>query len=380
MARRRFGRVRQLPSGRWQARYRGADGLDHTAPHTFERRADADRWLAQVEADLVAGDWINPDAGLVWVDEFATLWISQRAGLRPKTLELYRWLLHKHIGPGLGQLPLSAVSAARVRTWRAELLESGVSASTTAKAYRLLRTVMQTAVDDRPIRTNPCRIRGAAAEHPDERPTLSVAQVMALANAMPSRYRLLVLMAAFVSLRFGELSALQRRHIDAADGYVHVRVAAVELSDGSRIVGPPKTAAGRRTVAIPSALLPDMRRHLAQFTAAAPESLVFAGPKGAGLRRSNFQKWWRIALDEVGLEGVHFHDLRHTGSTLTAQAGATMSDLMARMGHSSTRAAQIYLHTTTQRDRVVADALNSLIEAQVRGTQGARDPDRASGG
>jgi integrase len=77
---------------------------------------------------------------------------------------------------------------------------------------------------------------------------------------------------------------------------------------------------------------------------------------------------------------VHFHDLRHAGSTLTAQAGATMSDLMARMGHSSTRAAQIYLHTTTERDRVVADALNSLIEDHVRGTQGARGTGRASRG
>src|SRR5689334_12640827 len=134
-------------------------------------------------------------------------------------------------------------------------------------------------------------------------------------------------------MRFGELAALQRQHLDL----------------------------GRGVVAITSQLVPDVREHLDAFVGSEPAALVFAGPKGAPLRRSNFQKFWRQGLDAAGVSGVHFHDLRHTGNTLAAQAGATMSDLMARMGHASTRAAQIYLHTTSQRDQVVAEALNNLL-------------------
>jgi integrase len=141
-------------------------------------------------------------------------------------------------------------------------------------------------------------------------------------------------------------------------------VALVELIDGSLVIGPPKSAAGRRDVSLPATVLPDLERHLAAFVGPSPNALLFAGPKGGPLRRSNFQKHWRKALETAGVPSVHFHDLRHTGNTLTAHSGATLSDLMLRMGHASTRAARIYLHTTSARDRAVADALAALVEAQ----------------
>ena len=125
-------------------------------------------------------------------------------------------------------------------------------------------------------------------------------------------------------------------------------------------------------VAIPSALLPDIVEHLAEFVTACPDALVFAGPKGAALRRSNFQKHWRRALESAGVTGLHFHDLRHTGNTLVAQSGATLADLMARMGHA--RTARLYLHTTSQRDRVVADALNVLLPTTDRARSGHDEP------
>src|SRR3954467_3606793 len=105
----------------------------------------------------------------------------------------------------------------------------------------------------------------------------------------------------------------------------------------------------RRVVALPPGLLGDLRGHLTAFVAPDAGALVFTGPKGAALRRSNFQKCWIRALTAAGLDhrDLHFHDLRHTGNTLTAQSGATLPDLMARMGHASTRAASIYLHMTS---------------------------------
>jgi integrase len=243
---------------------------------------------------------------------------------------------------------------------------------TVAKAYRLLRTIMETAVEDRLIRVNPCQIRGASTEHSSERPTLAVAEVFAVADAMPKRYRLLVLLATFCSMRFGELAALTRADVDAEQGWVAIQRSVSEMAQGGLVTGPPKTAAGRRVVAIPSSLLADVVKHLDEFVDDRGGALIFAGPKGAPLRRSNFQKHWTAAVAAAGVAGVHFHDLRHTGNTLTAQSGATLADLMARMGHTSTRAALIYLHTTSRRDRTVADSLNGLIPPS-GGTPGARE-------
>ena len=209
-----------------------------------------------------------------------------------------RGLVRKHITPALGPVPIADIPPARVRTWRAAPIDSGVSPTTTAKAYRLLRTVLATAVDDRLIRANPCGIRGAAIE----RPTPTVDQVFAVTDGMPSRYRALVLLATFASLRCGELAALQRRHLDLEGGFVDIRVAVVELGRGQLVVGPPKTAAGRRIVATPSELVPDMRRHLAEFVGPAPDALVFAGPLGAPLRRSNFSKFWGRALGAADID------------------------------------------------------------------------------
>lgn len=360
--RRRFGRVRQLRSGRWQARYLGPDGIDRPAPYTFERRADADRWLSAVESELLTGEWINPDEGMTLLGDYAAAWVAQRAGLRPKTKQLYEGLVRLHISPTLGRYPLADLTTPRIRAWRTALLDAGVGPVTVAKAYRLLRTVLQTAVEDRFIRRNPCQIKGASVERSPERPTLTIPQVFAIANGMPPRYRLLVLLATFCSMRWGELAAVTRTDLDGVGGWVHIRHGVVELGDGSLVVGPPKTAAGRRAVAIPANLRAVVLAHLDEFVGADRAAFVFAGPKGGPLRRSNFQKHWRVALESAGVEGVHFHDLRHTGNTLTAQAGATLSDLMARMGHASTRAALIYLHTTSKRDRQVADALDQLLE------------------
>jgi integrase len=362
--RRRFGRVRALASGRFQARYLGPDGIDRPAPHTFSRRQDAERWLSAVETDIQRGAWANPDGASVTLGVFATAWIKERPGLRPKTVQLYGGLLRLHIEPTLGLLALGDLNPAQIRRWRADLLEAGVGPVTVAKAYRLLRAVLGTAVTDRLIRENPCQIKGASTECSPERPVLTVAQVYAIADAMPKRYRVLVLLATFASMRWGELAALVREDVDLGAGTVQIRVALVELVDGSLVVGPPKSAAGRRVVSLPSFVVAELRRHLADYVGRAPTAPVFPGPKGALLRRSNFQQHWRRALLAAGVPAVHFHDLRHTGNTLTAHAGATLSDLMTRMGHSTTRAARIYLHTTSARDRVVADALGKLVEAE----------------
>ena len=361
MAARHFGAIRKLPSGRWQVRYYGPDGVRRTAPETFDRKGDAARWLAAVETEVDKGEWRNPERAEQLVTDYAATWIKERPRLRPRTVELYDGLLRRQIAPYFAGLTLAKLdnNPAAVRAWRAELLASGVSVSVAAKAYRLLRAVLHTAVDDDVIRRNPCRIKGADQEHAAERPTLTAAQVAELARRMPPRLVALVMLATYASLRWGELAALRRADLDL--DAANARVERTQVEVGGRVMeGPTKSRAGRRVVAFPPALVPLLRRHLDEYVGPGPTALVFTGPKGARLRRNNFGKLagWSAAVTAVGAPGLHFHDLRHTGNAFAAKVpGTTIRDLMSRMGHDSTRAAMIYLHGSPGADRLIADAL-----------------------
>ena len=202
---RRFGNVRRLPSGRFQIRYPGPDGRIRTGPDTYERKSDADKALVLIEAQIAAGEWTDPDRGKVKLADYAATWITERPKLRPRTVDLYRWLLKKHIAPYLGGVPIGKLSTAMIREWRAKLLGNGVSVSVAAKAYRLLRAVLMTAVEeDKILARNPCRIRGAGDEDAPERPVLTVAQVFALAELVGRRPvgSIRKLLAAGYRLRF----------------------------------------------------------------------------------------------------------------------------------------------------------------------------------
>jgi integrase len=164
-----------------------------------------------------------------------------------------------------------------------------------------------------------------------------------------------------------------------ASGMLRIEVSVVELVDGLLVTGPPKSAAGRRIVSLPPFVLPELDAHLDKFTAPAEDSLVFVGPKNGPLRRGNFTRTWRHATESAGLTGFHFHDLRHTGNHIAAATGASLRELMGRMGHSTTRAALIYQHRTAERDRLIAAAMSEIVQAQLgevasaSGTYRARD-------
>jgi integrase len=363
---RRFGNIRQLPSGRYQVRYRAPDGQLRSHPVTFARKAEADRALTLIEAEITQGRWTDPDRAKIGLVDYAEVWIDQRPGLRSRTIEIYRGLLRRHVAPHLGNVPLGKIDTPMIRDWRARLLHQGVSVSETAKAYRFLRAVLMTAADDRIIPRNPCRVRGAGEEKPDERPVLTLRQVHELADRMPSEcYRVLVLLAALASLRWGEVTALRRCDIDTAAGLVAIRRQHVELDTGHVVAGPPKSRAGTRTVVIPAAILPAIRTHLDSCVGPDPQSLIFTGSRGGTLRRSNFRrdvKWYEMVA-AIDAPRLHFHDLRHTGNSLAAATGASLRDLMDRMGHDSARAALIYQHKTIAAGQVIADALSAQIEA-----------------
>jgi integrase len=365
--RRRFGAVRELRSGQWQARYRGPDGIMRPADRTFPDKTAAEVWLTRKEAEILNGDWLDPVAGRILFGEYAQVWIDERPGLRPKTIQLYRYLLRRHLAQGLGTKSLAEIREPQVRRWRKERLDAGVSEVTVAKAYRLLKAIMNTAVDDGRIRRNPCRIKGASQEISPERPVLSVTQVYTLAEAIDPRYRALVLLAAFGSLRWGELAALRRSDIDLTARTIRVDRQLAEVTGQGLTFGPPKSAAGRRTVPLLGMIVTDLADHLDQYAQDGGDGLIFTSPEGTPLRHGNFtRRVWQLAIEKAGLTGVHFHDLRHAGNHYTASVGANLRELMERMGHSTTRAAMIYLHSTDPRQRALADAVDKAARDELR--------------
>jgi integrase len=225
-----------------------------------------------------------------------------------------------------------------------------------------MHAIFATAVDeDRMVNRNPCRIEDAGKEESPERQTVPLPMVFALAKAVPVRYRALVLLATFADLRWGELAGLRRENIDLDACEVRIVETVAELDKGGLRAETPKSQVSRRTVAFPADLVLELRWHLERFAEDGPRGLVFVGPKGGRLPRSNFRKIWHKARESVELPDLHFHDLRHTGGTLSAATGASLKELMARLGHSSVRAALIYQHATRDRDRAIAEALGALV-------------------
>lgn len=236
--------------------------------------------------------------------------------------------------PVFGKSVVADITEPCVRQWRKNRLDAGVNEVTVAKAYRLLRAVLNTAADDGLIRRNPCRIRGAGQEKSPERPVLTLGQVVELGDAIDERYRAVVLLAVFGSLRWGELAALRRCDIDLKTGMVRVFRQLTELNGGGYVFGPPKSAAGKRLVVMPKAIIPAVRLHLRCYVAPVEESLLFTSAEGTPLWHSNFRRRvWLPALRAAGLPMIHFHDLRHTGNQLAADTGASLRELMDRMGH-----------------------------------------------
>ncbi|MEO5842791.1 MAG: site-specific integrase [Acidimicrobiales bacterium] len=363
--RRQFGSLRRLPSGRWQARYRHpTTGEMVSGARTFPSKTEAARFLATVEADLARQVWRDPARRELAFSEIAELWFAAKIHLRETTRLTYRGLLDVHVLPFFGARAIGSITSLDVQAWIADRRSNRRrSPNTVAKAYRVLKAVMESAVDAEVIARNPCRIKGAGKERLPELRFATPEDVAALAGVVDERWRALVLLAAYGGLRWGELAALRRRHFDMLHRTVRVAEQAIEIN-GTLTWGPPKTEAGVRTVALPSFLVDLLEAHLASFGGPDAHDLVFVTADGAPLRRHNFRKRvWLPACAVTGLEGLRFHDLRHTNATLAAASGAPLRALMTRLGHASSDAALRYQHRMAGQDEAIAAFLDTVGRA-----------------
>jgi integrase len=366
--RRPFGSVRKLPSGRWQARVHLPDGRRINADRTFATKTDAGLWIDAQRTAAAAGRTLDPERARATLAAYARGWLGHQAHLAPRTREIYRHQLERHVlpeiddtVPPLGDLALNELTPELVRRWYRALVVNQTR-SIAAKAYVRLRQVLNQAVDDERILRNPCRIKRGGVERHDEQRFATIAELLELAGAVPDRYRAMILTAGLAGLRQGELLALRRRDLDLRAGVIHVRRKRQQLASGEIIESEPKSEAGKRTVALPEPLVDELRAHLARFASKGIDTYVFTSSDGQPIERNNFRKRvWLPATRATRLKGLRFHDLRHTAGTLAARTGATTKELMARLGHSSSNAALIYQHASADRDRSIADGLSAMF-------------------
>jgi integrase len=378
MAKRGFGEIeRRVSAGgtvSYRARYAMPDGARYS--RTLATKVDAEAWLAAERALIDRDAWTPPaarkaaaerrqqEAAVNTVRAYADRYLAERP-LRPNTAHNYRALLASRILPVLGDLPLKSVTLAEVKAWRAGLDPKTTAAN--AAAYRLLRSILQAAEEEELIDRAPPKIRGAsAAQISRVAVPATLDEIAVIADAMPERLKLLIVLAAFVGLRQGELLELRRTDVDGATGRIRVSRkvdkdavpgAARACPKCGRAISAPKTASGIRTVHIPPPFLPMLQEHLVKHAADGPTGLLFPGDRSDHMSVRYLMDRYRPARTAAGREDLTIHHLRHTALTLAGQHGATAAVLQARAGHASQAAMAIFQHATQDRDKALAERI-----------------------
>lgn len=371
--RRTFGRLRQLPSGRWQATY-PHHGTVHKAAVTFPTKDSATSWLGSeqhlIELDrLTPGTWTPPgeraakaEAVKLTLRAYSTRWLENR-GLAPHSYRSYEQALRLHILPVLGDAVLTEITADDVRAWFTGL---GTEHTTrNARAYGTLTAVFNTAVDDGLIDRSPARIKGGTAVKRTKRSVvlLEPAELAKLADALPENLALTALLAGWCGLRRGEVFALTRADIGKGGATVKIDKA-VSAYGRNPEVGPTKTRESNRTVTVPTHIRPALVDHLAQHTGKAKAALLFTDPDtGNYWSEGRFRPHFFAAREAIDKEDLHFHDLRHFGGVSAALAGGTLKEVQDRLGHTTVAAAMRYQHIAAGRADVLADRLSALATA-----------------
>ncbi|MGH8901390.1 MAG: tyrosine-type recombinase/integrase [Egibacteraceae bacterium] len=350
--------ITKEPNGRYKVGYRTPDG--RIRARRFDRKVDADRFAAAVETDKNRGEWVDPQLGKRTLSQWVDEWWPTIVNLAPSSRERLRGVLDHDVLPRFGKVPIARITHTGVATWVADLQRAGLAPATVHKCHQVLSRVLAAAVRAGLLQRNVTADVELPRIRSQEMRFITPEQITALADAHPERYRVFVLIAAYGGFRFAELAGLRRHRVDLA-GRVRVEETCVEVK-GTLHWGPPKTDAGRRTVALPPFVVRALREHERQWSQPELSGLVFTAPESGPLRRSNFRhKVWLPAVRAVGLDGLRIHDLRHTAVALWIAAGANLLEVKRRAGHErSSFTMDRYGHLFPNADEDLARRLDEL--------------------
>lgn len=311
---------------RWQARYRGPDGRERTK--MFDRKADADRWLANQQTKIARGEWTDPALARVTVAVWGEDWLAAKTPLlKVSTAMSYRSLWRTHILPAWGTVRLSDVTHSDVEAWVGRL-STQVGGSWCRKAAILFSGMLKAAVQDQRISRNPCdgvrlpRLTAKTQRH------LNHTELQQLAD-QAGPYKTMILVLGLAGLRFGECVALRVADVDLLRRRLKVTRSMSEIN-GQMIWSTPKTHQSRDV---------QIGRFLADLLAEeiatkGPQDLLFSSPEGEPLRLSNWRR--RVfdpAVAAIGQTGLTPHDLRHTAATLAIASKADVKQVALMLGH-----------------------------------------------
>lgn len=375
MARRQFGSVRKLPSGRFQARYRLPSGRMVAATHTFRTKGDATRYLSSIETDLARGTFVDPNGARTTLAEWAEQWLA-RPGKRPASLVRDRQALDVWL-PALGDLTLATITAYEVQC-AVDARATEVAPSTLRRDFATLKALLSAAADVDMLARSPARRTKLPNVRPPARVTVGPAELRRLVAEVPARYRTLVLVAAVLGLRWSEAVGLRRGDVDFEAATLTVAQSVEELAGHVRLVPYGKTRTSLRTMSVPPFVLDALRTHVDAYCATAlTDDLLFVGPRAGILRRNFVKRVLRPAAERAGLPpSLTFHGLRHIAVSAMADAGVPYHVTQARAGHASARmTVELYSHRSSEADRAAAQALEgyfgeALHVARFRETSG----------
>ncbi len=315
----------------WQARFFAPDGRQHAK--RFARRVDAEVWLCENGAAISKGAWIDPSAGRVTFEVYAETWRSSQVH-RPTTAEQVRINMTRHIVPAFKGRPIASIRTTEVQSWVKRLSEK-LEPSTVEVVYRYFASICRSAVNDRLIAFNPCEgVRLPKKEHRRVVP-LETAEVRALIDAMPQRYRAAAVVAAGAGLRQGEVFGLTVDRIDFPRRTLTVDRQLLTISQRPPYLGPPKTAAGSRTIPISETVLFALSEHIASFQPGS-DGFLFTMADGAPVPRNRAAEAFRVARKQAQVrQDATWHDLRHFYASLLIRHGESVKTVQARLGHAS---------------------------------------------
>ncbi|WP_432020695.1 tyrosine-type recombinase/integrase [Streptomyces sp. 1222.5] len=324
--------VQKRPNGKWRARYRDEAGKEH-ARH-FGKKVDAQRWLDEVSASVLTGQYVDPRAGRITFRAYAEQWRHAKPH-RPTTQVKAEQHLRVHAYPAFGDRAVARIRRSDVQGWVTSLEKDGMKPSTVRTTFNTVRAVFRAAVSDRVIAVSPCTDVDLPEVPRRKVVPLSVGQVRALTEAMPARYRALVVTGAGTGLRPGELFGLQVRHVDFFKRQLHVEQQVQQARGGTTRVCPPKTKESERVIPLPDVVLHALVAHLKEFPAG-PDDFLFQDPKGGPVVATRLMdSAWRPARQKVGMPEVTMHQLRHTYASLLIAAGESVKVVSERLGHTN---------------------------------------------
>jgi len=355
MGRSGFGTIRKGRTGRHQARVRVRGR--QIAIGTFDTRREAAQALARFAASYQTQPFVNREAGRQTVGDFAETWWKTRAGHRPSTRVRDRQALDRDVLPFFRDAPLGRIDRSDVQQW-IEKLSIRMAPSTVRRTYVILQQLLVTAVERGAITSSPTEgIKLPTLARPESR-FLTPRELEELASTIDPRYRAMVLVMAWGTLRIGEACGLRRRDVDLDAGTLRIENNAVQVL-GRMVEGPPKTKAGRRTMTLPSSVLDELGHHLVRQ----PGTTYVFGPSGERpLLADDWRtRWWGRAVWAAGLHPLRPHDLKHTGVAFLALAGVDPSEIARRAGHSSVAFTyDRYGHLFPEIDKQAAEKLESI--------------------